>query len=497
MIHEELNRLPSKYRDPIILCDLENHTHEEAAQALHWPLGTVKGRLSRARNLLKDRLIRRGVGVPAVGVVLAIGREAKAIVSPALLNSTVRAAMSVAAGKGLVAGAASAVAVGLAQGVLQTMFWKSMKLGVAAIVAVGLIGVAGIGTFGQGPGGDGTGSSGGVGEPKPVDPSPVGLQTPAVPVANADEPPPEPDPNAVLRPTARAILGTWKVIARQDGDVDEIGLPFKDKVVITRDRIQLGNPGEADLTYGLNLLMQPKSLGMSLQSGPHKGTFVNAVFRLDGDRLTIAYMGLDHTGKAPGSVDNNQPGGNIFVVKLERVDPKAPNAETKPLVASPDADITKLQGSWVLWSQRFRRAGHQFDLGKIRNPLSGQMGSTFVISGHDIHDNQTGDNSAPVVARIESSDGRVQPKEINIRAVVDTLLPSRGIPVGKAIYAIEANHFTICYDPVHPDTRPTAWPTSHDDIKDDTRVVSRFERIHPGGPVENPTKKNVCRGVGR
>jgi RNA polymerase sigma factor (sigma-70 family) len=61
VLHEELNRLPDRYRLPIVLCYLEGKTNEQAAAQLHWPVGTVKGRLWRARSQLRDRLSRRGL----------------------------------------------------------------------------------------------------------------------------------------------------------------------------------------------------------------------------------------------------------------------------------------------------------------------------------------------------------------------------------------------------------------------------------------------------
>ena len=61
VLHEEVNRLPEKYRTAVVLCYLEGRTNEEAAEMLQWPVGTVKGRLSRARDMLRSRLTRRGL----------------------------------------------------------------------------------------------------------------------------------------------------------------------------------------------------------------------------------------------------------------------------------------------------------------------------------------------------------------------------------------------------------------------------------------------------
>ena len=61
ILDQELRPLPSKYRSPLVLCYLEGQTHEQAAEQLKWPIGTVKGRLARARDLLRSRLVRRGL----------------------------------------------------------------------------------------------------------------------------------------------------------------------------------------------------------------------------------------------------------------------------------------------------------------------------------------------------------------------------------------------------------------------------------------------------
>ena len=72
-IQEEVDRLPERYRSPIVLCYLEGRTHEEAASQLRIPVGTVKIRLERGRKRLGDALMKRGV-VLSAGLAWALGR---------------------------------------------------------------------------------------------------------------------------------------------------------------------------------------------------------------------------------------------------------------------------------------------------------------------------------------------------------------------------------------------------------------------------------------
>lgn len=51
-----LNELDVDFRTAIILCDLEGFTYEEMSKILDIPIGTVRSRLHRARNLLKEKL---------------------------------------------------------------------------------------------------------------------------------------------------------------------------------------------------------------------------------------------------------------------------------------------------------------------------------------------------------------------------------------------------------------------------------------------------------
>jgi len=61
LIDRELNSMTANYRLAIVLVDLEGMGHKEAADRLGWPVGTLSGRLSRARAMLARRLSRRGV----------------------------------------------------------------------------------------------------------------------------------------------------------------------------------------------------------------------------------------------------------------------------------------------------------------------------------------------------------------------------------------------------------------------------------------------------
>ncbi|MHC5539928.1 RNA polymerase sigma factor, partial [Singulisphaera rosea] len=63
VVCQEVNRLPEKLRLPVVLCHFEEMTHAQAAQQLGWTVGTVRGRVARARELLRQRLARRGVAL--------------------------------------------------------------------------------------------------------------------------------------------------------------------------------------------------------------------------------------------------------------------------------------------------------------------------------------------------------------------------------------------------------------------------------------------------
>src|SRR5262245_15714169 len=86
VLDEELARVPEKLRGPLVLCYLEGLTRDEAAARLGCPLGTLKGRLERGRELLRRRLERRGLALSTILAALALERLT---VSPALASAAV------------------------------------------------------------------------------------------------------------------------------------------------------------------------------------------------------------------------------------------------------------------------------------------------------------------------------------------------------------------------------------------------------------------------
>jgi RNA polymerase sigma factor (sigma-70 family) len=140
IVHDEVNRLPAKYRSPLVLCYLNGMTNEEAADQLACPVGTVKTRLNRARDMLRDRLARRGVALaPVLLAGLLVPSTAKAGIPAALAETTVRAAGLVAAGQSIAGVGVSAEVSALAEGALKALFVSKVKaVAAAAVLMVGL-----------------------------------------------------------------------------------------------------------------------------------------------------------------------------------------------------------------------------------------------------------------------------------------------------------------------------------------------------------------------
>ncbi len=203
VIDAEVDRLGATHRLPIVLCDLEGLTHEEAARHLQWPVGTVKSRLARGRSRLGARLKRLGF---APGVTLGAGlglvpAGASAAVPSALVALTARGAVGFAAGRPLAALAASTV-VALAKKELSAMTLARWTIP-GTLAALGTLAASGAVLLG--------------GPPEPTRPASPLIPL-AVPVAQGPAP----------APPATTLGATGQV-------VDQAGRPVPGATVLIRE----------------------------------------------------------------------------------------------------------------------------------------------------------------------------------------------------------------------------------------------------------------------
>jgi RNA polymerase sigma factor (sigma-70 family) len=139
LVDQEVSRLPARYREAVVCCYLQGRTQEEAARVLGWPKGTVATRLNRARSLLRNRLIRRGLPMSAgalVGALRAGGAEAG--VPAALLHAALRMT-----GRAVTGNALPGAVAGLANGVLRQFRVGRIKAITAGLLALALVGGGG------------------------------------------------------------------------------------------------------------------------------------------------------------------------------------------------------------------------------------------------------------------------------------------------------------------------------------------------------------------
>jgi len=145
VIHQEIDRLPERYRRPVVLCYLEDMTYQQAADQLRWSEATTRGRLARARDLLRTRLTRRGVTLAGAGLSLAAGSSPSmaSAVPAALLRASVRAARHIGLGESAAVAAVSSAAIVLMKHAARTMMIARLKaIAAAALIVSTLTGLA-------------------------------------------------------------------------------------------------------------------------------------------------------------------------------------------------------------------------------------------------------------------------------------------------------------------------------------------------------------------
>ena len=135
---EELGAVPKKYRDALVLFHLEGQSLEQTATVLQCPVNTVSSRLARGRDLLKSRLVRRGIATTAVALAASLSAHAGATELPAgFVSATVKSASAFVSGHTAAAGVAASPQVAtLAKGGLNAILMMKLKLGACVIVVL-------------------------------------------------------------------------------------------------------------------------------------------------------------------------------------------------------------------------------------------------------------------------------------------------------------------------------------------------------------------------
>jgi RNA polymerase sigma factor (sigma-70 family) len=139
VLDEELNRLAAKYREAIVLCELQGRSRAEAAEVLHIPEGTLSSRLATARKYLARGLARRGLGLPAVALGACLAGNLEAHPAAALVSATAQSAVQMARGGAAVA---SPEVLSLVNGVLKAMFLTRLRFGALLVLVVGVAALA-------------------------------------------------------------------------------------------------------------------------------------------------------------------------------------------------------------------------------------------------------------------------------------------------------------------------------------------------------------------
>lgn len=313
IVHEELDRLTEGYRTALLLCYWEGKTRDEAAALLGITADAFKKCLERARRLLGSRLVQRGLApASAFFAALFTTGAVDASVPFILTKTTAEAASAFAAGE--ISTGASASAVAMAEGVIQTMNitkWISSLVIALLLGAVGVaLGYAGYQTFGN----DAMGA----------ELAPVTLGPPAIVQANGKTSP---------KSDREPIAGIWRIAS---GVAEGKPMPAE---FIQFARLQFHADGKFAMTVleeskpGRYKLVGPGRI--DLKSDINENDLSQGIFKFDGaDSLTICFS----NGKDARPTEFAAGEGSAQVLMhLARAKP----GEEKPKVDLKDLDAVR------------------------------------------------------------------------------------------------------------------------------------------------------------
>ncbi|MBI2805624.1 MAG: sigma-70 family RNA polymerase sigma factor [Planctomycetes bacterium] len=334
VVHEELNRLPEKYRTAILLCYLEGRTRDEAAQRLGVSPGAFKKCLERGRNLLGSRLLGRGLAPAALLANLLTEIQAEAAVSTSLTHGTARAAVAFATGCGTNA-ATTTAALMLANGAIRTMTITKFAWTLLALILVCASG-AGLGLAAyQGFAGDLTNRPHGV----------IGL-----PGAQGEKP----DQKTPGKKTdLERLIGTWRFASGaargKETPKEFIALA---RLTFTRDGKTLMTITEETKT-GQFKIVAPGKIDLSLGGND---TVTPAIYRFEGDNRLILCGGDGPKSERPSQFKGDKDSTQVLLILI-----RAKTGEEKPT----KQDLAKFKGGLAQVQEAAARAQSANNLKQI------------------------------------------------------------------------------------------------------------------------------------
>jgi RNA polymerase sigma factor (sigma-70 family) len=324
ILDEELEQMAEKHRGPLVLCYLEGKTRDEAAQQLGWSERTLMRRLDEARELLRGRLTRRGVSMPAALITIGLSSGlVLAGVPVTLMTSTVKAATLTGAGNAVTSVVSTKVAA-LTEGVMKAMVLTKLKISAALVLILCILGAGA---------------------------SVLTLRTLAAGQQEAKkEPAPKPEGEAPDAPAAKPkddkelLQGTWHLVEVRTGEgprspreasKDQIWVFTGDKLVFNYDH---GNSTE--MMYQIDPKQKPKTIDLAPTAKPESAYTFKGIYEIDGDRLKLYYSrNVAPDAKRPARFDaQKEPGDRFFILK--RAQKKAKDEDKQPEKADekPKAD---------------------------------------------------------------------------------------------------------------------------------------------------------------
>jgi uncharacterized protein (TIGR03067 family) len=285
----------------VLLCYLEGKTHNEGAQQLGWSLTTFRGRLERGRDVLRKRLTQRGVTLSGALLATVLSETAaSAAVSGSFLSMLIKGALASETTKGVV----SAQVLSLAKGVMQTMFWNKLKIGVAAVLlAVITVGVGGFAL--QDFAGDGQAQAlSGV----------VQGKNPEADLAKTNIATKEQAGTAAKQKDLDALQGKWRV-ERAEANGKKIDDEAGNIVIIKGNTLDYGDEKRV-APFEIDPTTKPKSINLKqrLDAFVYEG-----IYKIEGDTLVLCLSkDIGEERKRPSEF-STKPGSLTYLIVLKRI----------------------------------------------------------------------------------------------------------------------------------------------------------------------------------